>query len=93
VLCLAFPLQPPRRRSGAESPSRLPELEGVSVPVLIVQGERDRFGMPPEAEQRRVVRVAGDHSLRKDPEAVAGAVDEWLLSVVEAASPSPNLVS
>ena len=29
VLCLAFPLQPPARKSGATSPSRLDELEGV----------------------------------------------------------------
>ena len=46
VLCLAFPLGPPRRvRNGA--PSRLPELEAVAVPTLVVQGVRDPFGMPP----------------------------------------------
>ncbi|HEX9349954.1 MAG TPA: alpha/beta family hydrolase, partial [Gaiellaceae bacterium] len=46
VLCLAFPLEPPRR--GPKPPqSRLPELEAVTVPTLVVQGERDRFGMPP----------------------------------------------
>jgi hypothetical protein len=78
VLCLAFPLQPPKRRSGAESPSRLPELDAVSVPTLIVQGEGDRFGMPPDGPNRRVVRVAGDHSLRSDPAAVGDAVRTWL---------------
>ena len=46
VLCLAFPLLPPRR--GDKPPqSRLPELEAVELPVLVVQGESDRFGMPP----------------------------------------------
>ncbi|HST43118.1 MAG TPA: alpha/beta family hydrolase, partial [Conexibacter sp.] len=46
VLCLAFPLQPGARAGKAEPPpSRLPELEAVTVPVLIVQGARDRFGM------------------------------------------------
>jgi predicted alpha/beta-hydrolase family hydrolase len=84
VLCLAFPLQPPARRSGAESPSRLPELEAVEVPVLIVQGEGDRFGIPPAGERRSVVLVAGDHSLRKDRDGVAAAVREWLPSVVGA---------
>ena len=50
VICLAFPLQPPPRRSATRpAPSRLSELEGVSVPVLVVQGERDPFGIPPAA--------------------------------------------
>jgi predicted alpha/beta-hydrolase family hydrolase len=84
VLCLAFPLQPPARKSGAESPSRLDELEAVEVPVLVVQGEGDRFGIPPAGEGREVVLVAGDHSLRKDREAVAAAVRGWLPSLVGA---------
>jgi hypothetical protein len=78
VLCLAFPLQPPRRKSGAVSPSRLPELAAVPVPTLVVQGERDRFGMPPESALRTVVRVPGDHSLRSGRDAIAAAVQEWL---------------
>jgi len=78
VLCLAFPLQPPRRRSGAESPSRLDELDAVTVPMLIAQGSRDRFGIPPGTETRTVAQVSSDHSLRSDLEAVAAAVREWL---------------
>ncbi len=78
VLCLAFPLQPPRRRSGAESPSRLDELDAVTVPMLIVQGSRDRFGIPPATSTRTVVQVSSDHSLRSDLQAVAAAVREWL---------------
>ncbi|MEA2346767.1 MAG: uncharacterized protein QOG62_554, partial [Thermoleophilaceae bacterium] len=46
VLCLAFPLHPPRRRPDAELKTRLPELDAVQVPVLVVQGRTDRFGMP-----------------------------------------------
>ncbi len=87
VLCLAFPLQPPPRRSGATSPSRLTELEEVTLPTLIVQGEGDRFGMPPAARHRTVQRVPGDHSLRTDPEAVAAAVRAWLPGVVDQATP------
>jgi predicted alpha/beta-hydrolase family hydrolase len=82
VLCLAFPLQPPRRAKGAEAPSRLPELDAVTVPTLVVQGARDPFGLPPAGVRRTVVQVPGDHSLRTDLEAVAAAVRDWLPSVV-----------
>ncbi len=82
VLCLAFPLQPPRRATAAARPSRLAELEAVSVPMLIVQGAKDPFGMPPAALRRTVVEVPGNHSLRTDPEAVADAVGDWLPGVV-----------
>ena len=78
VLCLAFPLQPRPRKSGTLAPSRLPELDAVTVPVLVVQGERDPFGMPPAADGRTVVQVAGDHALKADVDAVAAAVDTWL---------------
>jgi predicted alpha/beta-hydrolase family hydrolase len=83
VLCLAFPLQPPRR-SGAPV-SRLSELDAVTVPVLVVQGAGDPFGMPPAAERRTVVQVSGNHSLRTDLGAVADAVRAWLPMVVTAA--------
>jgi predicted alpha/beta-hydrolase family hydrolase len=82
VLCLAFPLVPPRRASGKPPMSRLPELDDLSVPVLVVQGERDPFGMPPEGPNRTVAQVPGDHSLRTDLDAVAEAVRPWLARVV-----------
>jgi uncharacterized protein len=88
VLCLAFPLQPPARRSATtRSPSRLSELDAVTVPALIVQGERDRFGIPPARPGRDVVVVPGDHGLRKDPESVKAAVVAWLASVATQAPP------
>jgi predicted alpha/beta-hydrolase family hydrolase len=78
VLCLAFPLHPPGK---ADDPakSRLSELEAVRVPVLIVQGERDPFGMPPGGPDRALIRVPGTHSLRSTA-AVGAAVSEWLAS-------------
>jgi predicted alpha/beta-hydrolase family hydrolase len=82
VLCLAFPLQPPRRSGSKPAESRLPELDAVMVPTLIVQGARDPFGIPPATERRTVVRVASDHSLRTDLGAVGDAVRAWLLRVV-----------
>jgi uncharacterized protein len=90
VLCLAFPLQPPARAGRPPSPSRLEELDAVKVPMLIVQGERDRFGIPPDGPGRTVVEVPGDHSLRKDPEAVAAAVRGWLPGVAIEATPAAS---
>jgi predicted alpha/beta-hydrolase family hydrolase len=88
VLCLAFPLQPPARKGKPPSPDRLDELDAVEVPTLVVQGERDRFGMPPAGPRREVVAVPGDHSLRKDPEAVGAAVRDWLPGVIAEAAPA-----
>jgi uncharacterized protein len=90
VLCLAFPLQPPQRSGKPPSPSRLDELEAVKLPMLVVQGDRDRFGMPPATRRRNVVEVPGDHGLRKDPEAVAAAVREWLSGAVIEAAPAAS---
>jgi uncharacterized protein len=78
VLCLAFPLQTPARKGKPAAPDRLHELDEVKVPVLVVQGENDRFGLPPPSRNREVVEVAGDHSLRKDPQAVSEVVAGWL---------------
>jgi predicted alpha/beta-hydrolase family hydrolase len=78
VLCLAFPLRPPRREGSPPAPSRLAELDTVTVPVLVVQGANDRFGMPPSSETRTVVQVSGDHSLRTDLAAIGDAVRAWL---------------
>ena len=80
VLCLAFPVHPP----GKPEKSRLDELDAVRLPVLVVQGERDPFGMPPARRGRKVVKVAGDHGLKADVDAVRRAVADWLPSVVTA---------
>ena len=74
VLCLAFPLHPP----GRPEKTRLPELEQVTVPVLIVQGESDPFGMPPEGPNRTVVRLKGNHSLKSDVRGLRAAVSGFL---------------
>jgi hypothetical protein len=81
VLCLAFPLQPPRR-GASTAQNRLHELDDVTVPTLVVQGTRDPFGVPPPAANRTVVQVAGNHSLRTDLPAVADAARMWLREVL-----------
>jgi len=83
VLCLAFPLHPPGKGDDPAK-SRLPELDAVKVQTLVVQGESDPFGMPPDGPARTVVRVPGNHSLRGTA-AVAAAVSEWLASGVTGA--------
>jgi uncharacterized protein len=77
VLCLAFPVHPP----GRPEKSRLAELDAVEVPTLVVQGDSDPFGMPPDGPNRNVVPIPGTHSL-KNTDAVAAAVSDWLASVL-----------
>jgi hypothetical protein len=78
VLCLAFPVHPP----GRPEKSRLAELDSVTVPVLVVQGESDPFGMPPPGERRTVVKVRGNHSLSSDVVTLRTAVGQWLAAQV-----------
>ncbi|HEX8085557.1 MAG TPA: alpha/beta family hydrolase [Solirubrobacteraceae bacterium] len=82
VLCLAFPLITPR---GA---SRQEELDAVEVPVLIVQGRNDRFGMPGPGPNRTVVEIDGDHGLKKDHATLRAAVGEFLYAVAPAERPA-----
>jgi predicted alpha/beta-hydrolase family hydrolase len=77
VLCLAFPLEPPRRGDKPVQ-SRLGELDAVHVPTLVVQGESDPFGMPPPAKNRSVAKVPGNHGLKSDLDGVHEAVRVWL---------------
>ena len=81
MLCLAFPLHPPGKGDDPTK-SRLPELEAVQVPTLVVQGERDPFGMPPAGPSRTITVIPGTHSLRSRA-AVEAAVADWLPTVVK----------
>jgi uncharacterized protein len=80
VLCLAFPVHPP----GKPEKSRLDELDAVTVPVLVIQGASDPFGMPPAAERREVVAQPGTHGLTGDLDGLAEAVRRWLARVLAA---------
>jgi len=76
VIALAFPLHPP----GRPDKSRLPELELPAVPVLVVQGDRDAFGMPAAGPGREIAVIAGaDHSLKKGTAEIAAAVIDFSL--------------
>ena len=85
VLCLAFPLHPP----GHPEKSRLPELDAVKVPTLVVQGESDPFGTPPKGKNRTVAPIPGTHSL-KNTTIVAAAVSDWLATMLRILSEPPR---
>ena len=75
VIALAFPLHPP----GQPGKSREAELRGAGVSVLVVNGERDPFGVPEPDEATTVVILPGEaHALSKNPAAVGAAVTAWL---------------
>ena len=81
VLCLAFPVHPP----GRPEKSRLSELTSVTVPTLVVQGERDPFGMPDREtlpSNITLAVVSSDHSLKQDAPAIRAAITTWLAGVL-----------
>jgi predicted alpha/beta-hydrolase family hydrolase len=78
VLCLAFPVHAP----GKPEKTRLDELDAVTVPVLVVQGESDPFGMPPAAPGREVLAQRGTHALAGDLAGLGEAVREWLVRLL-----------
>lgn len=83
VIALAFPLRPP----GPRGQSRLAELQAArtgGAVVLVVNGERDPFGIPEARDADRVVVVPGEtHSLRGHRGVIAAAVADWLPGVLK----------
>ncbi|WP_285774396.1 alpha/beta family hydrolase [Microtetraspora sp. NBRC 13810] len=76
VVALAFPLHPP----GRPERSRVAELRGAGVDVLVVNGDRDPFGVPDAADAARLVVLPGEgHEFKKDPARVGEVVAEWLV--------------
>ena len=79
VICLAYPVHPP----GKPEVNRMDELNAVRVPVLVVQGDRDAFGMPPRRRGRTLVVAEGaDHSLKKGLDDVHRGVTRFLRRVL-----------
>jgi predicted alpha/beta-hydrolase family hydrolase len=74
VLALAFPLHPP----GQPAKSRADELDGAQ-PTLVVNGDRDPFGVPTAAGLVRVeIRPGTGHDLRRDLPGTAALCVAWL---------------
>jgi predicted alpha/beta-hydrolase family hydrolase len=75
VVALAFPVHPP----GRPEKTRLPEIDAVEVPVFVVSGERDPFGVTPDAPGREVLVLPGAvHDLRKGVDTIGAGVAGWL---------------
>jgi predicted alpha/beta-hydrolase family hydrolase len=75
VIALAFPLHPP----GRPELSRVAELREAGVPVLVINGERDPFGIPDASDAASVVVLPGEtHALTRNPGAAGAAVGAWL---------------
>ena len=59
------------------------ELNAVRVPVLVVQGDRDAFGIPPRRRGRTLVVAEGaDHSLKEGLDDVHRGVARFLRRVI-----------
>ncbi len=97
VIALAFPLHPPGRLPGRAGPAgappsgtatqiRVAELRAAragGARVLVVNGERDPFGIPSADDADRVVIVPREtHSLKGHREEIAAAIAEWLPAVL-----------
>lgn len=75
VIALAFPLHPP----GHPERSRAIELPQAPMPTLVLNGDRDPFGIPEGGGDVRVIVLPGQtHALSKDPAAIGGAASEWI---------------
>ncbi|MGX4652356.1 alpha/beta hydrolase family protein [Micromonospora sp. SCSIO 07396] len=89
VVALAFPLHLP----GRPERSRADELV-TGLPTLVVNGDRDPFGLPVAAGTVQVeVRRGERHDLRQDPAGVAAAVLAWLRTHRWARGPRPPVAS
>jgi predicted alpha/beta-hydrolase family hydrolase len=81
VVALAFPLHPP----GRPDSSRAAELRQAGTDVLVVNGERDPFGIPASSDAAKVVVLPGEtHALSRHPAAVGQAVGDWLSELLAA---------
>ena len=80
VLALAFPLHPP----GRPDRSRAAELRAAGTEVLVVNGDRDPFGVPGSADASSVVVMPGEaHALSRNPAAGASIVESWLREILD----------
>jgi predicted alpha/beta-hydrolase family hydrolase len=85
VIALAFPLRPPGA-ADAPRPTRVGDLRAArasGASVLVVNGERDPFGIPDPGDADRVVIVPREtHALRGHRAEIAEAVAGWLPTVI-----------
>ena len=84
LVLLSYPLHPP----GAPEKLRVDHFAAITVPVLVVSGEKDPFGSPAEFDQHlakiagpvTTVWLPGGHDPRAD-DRIATTVHDWLDSI------------
>ena len=80
VVALAFPLHPP----GRPGASRAAELRATGVPVLVLNGDRDPFGVPAGPDASKIVVMPGEtHALSRNPAALGDAAASWLREILK----------
>jgi len=88
VIALAFPLCPPGRSPAVSRAAELRGARQAGARVLVVNGDRDPFGIPSAQEADRVVVVPGEtHALKGHRAVIVAAVAEWLPAVLSASRP------
>ena len=94
VIALAFPLHPPGRPGTPGQPgnSRDAELRAAGTRALVLNGDRDPFGIPEPDDATRVVVLPGEtHALSKNPAAIGEAVASWLGTLPGIGSQPPSV--
>jgi len=90
VIALAFPLHPP----GRPDKSRDSELRGAGTHVLVINGDRDPFGVPEPDEMTEVVILTGEtHTLSKRSAEVGLAAAGWLSVLLPVGGGTPHSVA
>lgn len=86
-LCFGYPFHPP----GRPAQLRTAHLEGLRIPTLILQGERDSFGRREEVEAYALAQAvelawlpAGDHSFRPTRSSGLSEADNLAAAVAHA---------
>ena len=83
VIALAFPLCPPGRSPAVSRAAELRAAREGGARVLVVNGDRDPFGIPGPQDADRVVVVPGEtHALKGHRAVIVDAVAEWLTTVL-----------
>jgi uncharacterized protein len=83
VIALAFPLCPPQRSPAVSRAAELGAARAGGARVLVVNGDRDPFGIPGAQDADRVVVVPGEaHALKGHRAAIVAAIAEWRPTVL-----------
>jgi predicted alpha/beta-hydrolase family hydrolase len=83
VIALAFPLRPPQRAAAPDRGDELRLAREGGARVLVVNGERDPFGIPGVSEADRVVVVPGEtHALKGHRAIIVAVIAGWLPAVL-----------